>query len=42
MITPKPKPIPNYYPSPAKTGHKKFLFAEASKSKLAMTMTPRV
>ena len=39
MITPKPKASQNYYPSPSKTGNKKFLFPE--QSKLSMTMTPR-
>ena len=28
MITPKPKATQNYYPSPSKTGNKKFLFPE--------------
>ena len=39
MITPKQKATQNYYPSPSKTGNKKFLFPE--QSKLSMTMTPR-
>ena len=37
MVTPKPKAMPIYYPSPANKGSKKFLFPDAS----YQSMTPR-